>query len=76
MDKAVEKITGNTKKNSDHFKVLAQVLAGIFTLTIDIPLLLGLQLKTLQDIAICYGYDPNVKEERLFIVKCHPICFC
>ena len=29
-----------------------------------------MQLKTLQDIAICYGYDPKDKKERLFIVKC------
>ena len=44
-------------------------VGGIFTLAIDIPLLLGLQLKTLQDIAICYGYDPGEQIERLFIVK-------
>lgn len=42
---------------------------GIITLSIDIPLLLGIQLKTLQDIAICYGYDPNDKKERMYIVK-------
>src|SRR5690606_36986339 len=44
-------------------------IGGIFTLAIDIPFLLGLQLKTLQDIAICYGYDPSDQEERLYIVK-------
>lgn len=38
-------------------------------MSLDIPFLLGLQLKTLQDIAICYGYDPNDKKERLFIIK-------
>ncbi len=43
---------------------------GIFTLAIDIPMILGLSLKTLQEIAIAYGYDPNQKEERVFIVKC------
>jgi hypothetical protein len=43
---------------------------GIFTLAIDIPLLLGTSLKVLQEMAICYGYDPQDKRERLFIVKC------
>jgi hypothetical protein len=43
---------------------------GVFTLAIDIPALLGLSLKTLQEIAIIYGYDPNDKEERVFIIKC------
>ncbi|MBM6617738.1 EcsC family protein [Bacillus suaedaesalsae] len=42
---------------------------GIFTLSIDIPLLLGLSLKTLQEIAMIYGYDPNDPAERIFIVK-------
>ena len=43
---------------------------GIFTLAIDIPVILGTALKTLQEIAIIHGYDPNQKEERIFIVKC------
>lgn len=43
---------------------------GIFTLAADIPVLLGLSLKTLQEIAIAYGYDPTDREERIFIVKC------
>ncbi|WP_081707687.1 EcsC family protein [Bacillus massiliigorillae] len=43
---------------------------GIFTLAIDIPVILGLSLKTLQEIAIIHGYDPNEKEERIFIIKC------
>lgn len=45
-------------------------IGGIFTLSIDIPLLLGISLKTLQEIAVTYGYDPNDKKERIFIVKC------
>ena len=45
-------------------------IGGIFTLAIDIPVLLGLSLKTLQEIAMCYGYDPDNKQERIFIVKC------
>jgi hypothetical protein len=45
-------------------------VGGLFTLAIDIPALLGLALKTLQEIAITYGYDPKEKKERIFIVKC------
>ncbi len=43
---------------------------GIFTLVVDIPLVLGNALKTLQEIAIIHGYDPKDKLERVFIVKC------
>lgn len=45
-------------------------VGGIFTLAIDIPTLLAVSLKTLQEIAIIYGYDPNEKSERIFIIKC------
>jgi len=45
-------------------------IGGLFTLAIDIPLLLGLSLKVLQEVALCYGYDPKDKAERIFIVKC------
>ncbi|WP_219836892.1 EcsC family protein [Paenibacillus sp. R14(2021)] len=45
-------------------------IGGIFTLVIDIPLLLGISLKALQEIAISYGYDPTEQSERIFIVKC------
>lgn len=45
-------------------------VGGIFTLAIDIPLILGMALKTLQEIAIIHGYEPNSKQERIFIVKC------
>lgn len=45
-------------------------IGGIFTLAIDIPALLGISLKVLQEIAIAYGYDPNDKQERIFIIKC------
>lgn len=69
MDEAVSKLTGK-RKNLATIQGASTGIGGIFTLTIDIPLLLGLQLKTIQDIAICYGYDPKAKEERLFIVKC------
>ncbi|WP_028610925.1 EcsC family protein [Paenibacillus harenae] len=42
---------------------------GIFTLAVDIPAVLGLSLKIIQEIAICYGFDPKLKEERVFAVK-------
>jgi len=45
-------------------------VGGALTLTVDLPALLGLALKTLQEIAIVYGYDPKEKEERVFVVKC------
>lgn len=45
-------------------------IGGIFTLAIDIPALLAISLKTLQEMAIIHGYDPNEKNERVFIVKC------
>ena len=44
-------------------------IGGIFTLAIDIPAVLGLSLKIIQEIAICYGFDPKNKEERIFTVK-------
>ncbi|WP_426450163.1 EcsC family protein [Paenibacillus sp. S-38] len=43
---------------------------GIFTLAIDIPALLGLSLKVLQELAIVYGFDPQDKSERIFVIKC------
>lgn len=69
MDNIVEGLSKN-RKNIATLQGASTGIGGIFTLSIDIPLLLGLQLKTLQDIAICYGYDPNDKKERLFIIKC------
>ncbi|VEF46962.1 ABC transporter ATP-binding protein [Bacillus freudenreichii] len=68
MDQAVSKLANNRKRLAV-VQGASTGVGGIFTLSIDIPLLLGLQLKTLQDIAICYGYDPNDKKERMYIVK-------
>jgi hypothetical protein len=31
---------------------------------------MGLSLKVLQEMALCYGYDPDDPLERVFIVKC------
>lgn len=45
-------------------------VGGLFSLVVDIPMILGISLKTLQEIAMIYGYDPKDKKERIFIVKC------
>ncbi|MBM7607662.1 hypothetical protein JOD29_000906 [Lysinibacillus composti] len=45
-------------------------VGGLFTLVVDIPMILGTALKTLQEIAIIHGYHPNDQKERVFIVKC------
>ena len=45
-------------------------IGGLFTLAIDVPLVLGMSLKTLQETAISYGYDATSQEERLFMIKC------
>ncbi|KKO54253.1 hypothetical protein XI25_09425 [Paenibacillus sp. DMB20] len=45
-------------------------IGGVFTIAADIPLVLGQSLKVLQEMALCYGYDPNDPMERVFIVKC------
>ena len=45
-------------------------IGGLFTLAVDIPAILGLCLKIIQEIAVCYGYEPSRKEERIFAVKC------
>jgi hypothetical protein len=45
-------------------------IGGLFTLAVDIPLLVGTSLKVLQEMALCYGYQPEEKRERLFVVKC------
>lgn len=42
---------------------------GVFTLAADIPAVLGLSLKLIQEIGLCYGYDPTDKTERIFTVK-------
>lgn len=42
---------------------------GFFTLAADIPAILGLSLKVIQEIGLCYGYNPADKAERIFTVK-------
>ncbi|MED0758434.1 EcsC family protein [Aneurinibacillus thermoaerophilus] len=69
MDKAAEEI-GKSRTNMAIVQGATTGIGGLFTLAIDIPALLGLSLKVLQEIAICYGYDPKEKQERIFIIKC------
>jgi len=69
MDEAADRLSKGRKKVAT-VQGASTGFGGILTLSLDIPLLLGLQLKTLQDLAICYGYDPKNKQERLFIIKC------
>lgn len=45
-------------------------IGGIVTIAADIPMVKGLSLKVLQEMALCYGYDPDEPQERIFIVKC------
>jgi hypothetical protein len=69
----MNKIAEDNKTNHTNFATVQGAttgFGGIFTLAIDIPLLLGTSLKILQEMAITYGYDPKEKEERIFIVKC------
>ncbi|WP_246938961.1 EcsC family protein [Bacillus pinisoli] len=69
MNKVSEEITQN-RQTLATVQGATTGFGGIFTLAVDIPVLLGLSLKTLQEIAISYGYDPKDKIERIFIVKC------
>jgi hypothetical protein len=68
MDKVSKEITEKRKKFAT-IQGATTGVGGIFTLAIDIPALLAVSLKTLQEIAIIHGYDPNEKSERVFIIK-------
>lgn len=61
---------GESRKKLAFYQGASTGFGGIFTLAIDIPAILGLSLKVLQEIAICYGFNPNDPAERVFIVKC------
>ncbi|MFC7370997.1 EcsC family protein [Fictibacillus iocasae] len=69
MDEVAEDLR-SSRKNIAAVQGASTGVGGIFTLAADIPLSLGLALKTLQEIALAYGYDPHEKEERYFIIKC------
>ncbi|QEO61023.1 EcsC family protein [Bacillus altitudinis] len=67
---AISDQMGKNRKNLATVQGATTGVGGMFTLAADIPAVLGLSLKTLQDIAVTYGYDPKNKEERVFIIKC------
>jgi hypothetical protein len=69
MDKISQEVVERRKKFAS-IQGASTGIGGIFTLAIDIPALLAISLKTLQEIAIIHGYDPNEKSERIFIIKC------
>lgn len=69
MDEVANEIR-NSRTNMATIQGATTGVGGLFTLAIDIPILLGLSLKVLQEISLCYGYDPKNKSERIFIVKC------
>ncbi|MFT9850246.1 EcsC family protein [Aneurinibacillus sp. REN35] len=69
MNRVAEELRGSRAKIAT-FQGATTGIGGIFTLAVDIPALLGLSLKVLQEIAIAYGYDPKQRDERLFVVKC------
>jgi hypothetical protein len=69
MDKVAGQLR-DSRKTFALFQGATTGIGGIFTLAVDIPALLGLSLKVLQEMAIAYGYDPKERMERLFIIKC------
>ncbi|EKN70542.1 hypothetical protein BABA_05031 [Neobacillus bataviensis LMG 21833] len=69
MDEVANEIR-NSRTNMATIQGATTGVGGLFTLAIDIPILLGLSLKVLQEISLCYGYNPQEKSERIFIVKC------
>lgn len=69
MDTAADGITAKRVKFAAA-QGAATGIGGIFTIAADIPLVLGQSLKVLQEMALCYGYDPYDPRERVFIVKC------
>lgn len=69
MDLIVKQLS-DKQKNYATLQGATTGFGGIYTLLADIPLVLGMSLKVLQEISIAYGFDPKNKEERIFIVKC------
>lgn len=69
MKKASSALT-EKRKTAATLQGASTGIGGIFTLAIDIPAILAISLKTLQEIAIIHGYDPKDKQERVYILKC------
>ncbi|WP_462411712.1 EcsC family protein [Neobacillus sp. Marseille-QA0830] len=69
MEKLSKELAGQRKKFAT-IQGASTGIGGLFTLAIDIPAIMAISLKTLQEIAVIHGYDPNEKSERVFIIKC------
>ena len=69
MEKVAESFISFRAKNAQ-IQGATTGIGGLFTLAIDIPLILGITLKTIQEVAVSYGYDPTNQEERIFMIKC------
>ena len=69
MEKVAESFISVRAKNAQ-IQGATTGIGGLFTLAIDIPLILGITLKTIQEVAVSYGYDPTDQEERIFMIKC------
>jgi hypothetical protein len=69
MDKTASGLAGN-RAGIATLQGATTGFGGLLTLAADIPAVLALSLKVIQEIAICYGYDPKIKGERIFAVKC------
>ncbi|NUU78498.1 EcsC family protein [Paenibacillus xylanilyticus] len=69
LDRVADNITESRTKFAAA-QGAATGIGGIVTIAADIPLVMGLSLKVLQEMALCYGYDPDDPQERIFIVKC------
>lgn len=69
----LDRVANNITESRSKFAAAqgaATGFGGIVTIAADIPLVMGLSLKVLQEMALCYGYDPDDALERIFIVKC------
>lgn len=69
LDRVADNITDSRTKFAAA-QGAATGFGGIVTIAADIPMVMGLSLKVLQEMALCYGYDPDEPLERIFIVKC------
>ncbi|WP_251552530.1 EcsC family protein [Neobacillus muris] len=69
MDKLSRELADKRKKAAA-IQGASTGIGGFFTLAIDIPAIMAISLKTLQEMAIIHGYDPTEKSERVFIIKC------
>ncbi|MBY0114951.1 EcsC family protein [Paenibacillus sp. FSL L8-0435] len=69
LDQVADNITDSRTKFAAA-QGAATGFGGIVTIAADIPMVMGLSLKVMQEMALCYGYDPDEPLERIFIVKC------